>query len=95
MTASGDPSGGQLERLSTALADRYRIERVVGRGGMATVYKAIDQESGQEVAIKVLSPYVAQEPKFKARFEQEIQVLHDLEHPNIVPVLDFGEIGSL
>jgi serine/threonine-protein kinase len=61
---------------------------------MATVYKAMDLDSGQEVAIKVLSPYVAQEPKFKARFEQEIQVLRDLQHPNIVPILDYGEIGE-
>jgi len=72
----------------------YHIVEEIGRGGMATVYKAMDLDSGQEVAIKVLSPYVAQEPKFKARFDQEIQVLRDLQHPNIVPVLDNGEIGD-
>jgi len=72
----------------------YHIVEEVGRGGMATVYKAVYLETGHEVAIKVLSPYVAQEPKFKARFDQEIQVLRDLQHPNIVPVLDNGEIGD-
>jgi hypothetical protein len=72
----------------------YQILEEVGRGGMATVYKALDLASDQEVALKVLSPYVAQEPKFKARFDQEIQVLLDLQHPNIVPVLDNGEIGD-
>jgi serine/threonine protein kinase len=72
----------------------YHILEEVGRGGMATVFKAIDLDSNQEVAIKILSPYVAQEPKFKARFEQEINVLLNLQHPNIVPVLDYGEIGD-
>lgn len=72
----------------------YHILEEVGRGGMATVFRAMDLDSDQEVAIKILSPYVAQEPKFKARFEQEIQVLLDLQHPNIVPVLDYGEIGD-
>jgi serine/threonine-protein kinase len=73
---------------------KYRIVEEVGRGGMATVYKAVERDQGQEVAIKVLSPYVAQEPKFKARFDQEIQLLRALDHPNIVPVLDHGEIGE-
>ena len=72
----------------------YHILEEVGRGGMATVFRAMDLESNQEVAIKVLSPYVAQEPKFKARFEQEIKLLLNLQHPNIVPVLDYGEIGD-
>jgi serine/threonine-protein kinase len=61
---------------------------------MAAVYKALDLSSDAIVAIKVLSPYVAQEPKFKARFEQEIKVLLELRHPHIVPVLDYGEIGE-
>jgi len=72
----------------------YHILEEVGRGGMATVFKAIELASGQVVAMKVLSPYVAQEPKFKARFEQEIRVLLELHHPNIVPVLDYGEIDE-
>jgi hypothetical protein len=72
----------------------YHILEEVGRGGMATVFRAKDLDSNQEVAIKILSPYVAQEPKFKARFEQEISVLLNLQHPNIVPVLDYGEIGD-
>jgi serine/threonine protein kinase len=61
---------------------------------MATVYKAFDTVHNQEVALKVLSPYVAQEPKFKARFKQEISVLLELRHEKIVPVLDYGEVGA-
>jgi hypothetical protein len=72
----------------------YHILEEVGRGGMATVFRAMDLDSSEEVAIKILSPYVAQEPKFKARFEQEIELLLNLQHPSIVPVLDYGEIGD-
>lgn len=70
---------------------QYHIRQAVGKGGMATVYRAYDPKTDREVAVKVLSPYIAQEPKFKARFVQEANLLVDLRHPNIVPVLDFGE----
>ena len=58
---------------------------------MTTVHKALDLEQDREVAIKLLAPYLVQDPKFKARFEREVEVLRKLEHPNIVPILDFGE----
>lgn len=83
-----------MKDLIGADLGNYHILEEVGRGGMATVFKAVDLTSSQEVAIKILSPYVAQEPKFKARFDQEIEVLLNLQHPNIVPVLDYGEIGD-
>jgi hypothetical protein len=83
-----------MKDLIGADLGNYHILEEVGRGGMATVFKAMDLTSSREVAIKILSPYVAQEPKFKARFEQEIDVLLNLQHPNIVPVLDYGEIGA-
>jgi serine/threonine-protein kinase len=72
----------------------YRVFQDVGHGGMATVYRAFDTENDRVVALKVLSPYIAQEPKFKARFAQEISVLLRLRHTNIVPVYDYGEIGD-
>lgn len=84
---------GKMDLIGQTLG-RYQILEEIGHGGMATVYKALDPKEDQEVAIKVLSPYVAQEPKFKARFEQEIRVLLNLSHPNIVPVLDYGEIDE-
>jgi len=73
---------------------KYHIFQDVGHGGMATVYRAYDSENDIVVAIKVLSPYVAQEPKFKARFAQEIKILLKLRHPHIVPVYDYGEVGD-
>jgi serine/threonine-protein kinase len=72
----------------------YRIFQDIGHGGMATVYRAYDTENDRVVALKVLSPYIAQEPKFKARFAQEIKVLLELRHPHIVPVYDYGEVGE-
>ena len=62
---------------------------------MASVFKALDLTHERTVAIKVLSPHLALESNFKARFEREAQVLRELEHPNIVPILDYGEAGGL
>jgi hypothetical protein len=62
---------------------------------MASVYRAENTLDGQTVALKILAPQLAMEPKFKARFEREARVLRDLEHPNIVPILDFGEVDGL
>jgi len=70
---------------------RYYILEQVGKGGMTTVYKALDLQEDRDVAIKVLAPYLVKDPKFKARFEREVEVLCKFDHPNIVPVLDFGE----
>ncbi len=94
MTASGDPSGGQLERLSTALADRYRIERVVGRGGMATVYLADDLRHRRKVAIKVLSSDLAA-ALGADRFLHEIHLTANLQHPHILPLHDSGAADGL
>ena len=58
---------------------------------MSTVYKARDLDKKVQVAVKVLTPYVAQEPKFRARFDREIRLLKDLQHENIVPVLNYGD----
>ena len=58
---------------------------------MSTVYKARDLDKKKEVAVKVLTPYVAQEPKFRERFDREIRLLKGLKHDHIVPVLNYGE----
>jgi serine/threonine protein kinase len=70
---------------------RYYILEQVGLGGMATVYEGIDLDRDEKVAVKVLSPHLARTPQFKARFEREIEVLRTLKHPNIVPILSYGE----
>ena len=62
----------------------YRITKMLGRGGMGTVYSAIDTTNGQPVAVKVIASQLAQEPRFLERFETEIKTLHSLKHRGIV-----------
>jgi len=80
-------------RLSTALADRYRIERELGAGGMATVYLAADLKHDRKVAIKVLKPELAAVLGAE-RFVQEIKTTAALSHPHILPLFDSGEAGG-
>ena len=75
--------------LSAALADRYRIERELGAGGMATVYLAQDLKHDRKVAIKVMRPEVSAELAAD-RFLREIRTTANLQHPHIVPVFDSG-----
>lgn len=70
---------------------RYRLLEEVGQGGMSVVYRGKEIDTGEIVAIKVLSPYIAQEPRFKARFDREVGLLSQMDHPNIVPILNYGE----
>ena len=70
---------------------RYRIVETLGRGGMATVFRAHDPSLDRSVAIKVLRSYEAPDPKFTARFTREAQTIANLRHPNILQVYDFGE----
>jgi len=79
-----------LERLKAALAVRYRLERVLGEGGMATVYLAHDLKHGRPVALKVLKPEVAAALGAQ-RFLNEIQVTANLQHPHILPLYDSGD----
>ena len=78
------------ERLSAALADRYRIARELGRGGMATVYLARDIRHDRDVAIKVLNAELA-ESLGRQRFVREIRMAAKLNHPHILPLYDSGE----
>ena len=71
------------------LADRYVLRRVVGRGGMATVFEAYDRVLAREVAIKVLTDPDAVGPDTRKRFLAEARITASLRHPNIVEVLDF------
>ena len=77
------------DRLAAALADRYRIERELGQGGMATVYLAEDLKHDRKVAIKVLKPELAA-VLGADRFVQEIATTARLQHPNILPLFDSG-----
>ncbi len=79
-----------LDRLKTALADRYAIEEELGAGGMATVYLAEDLKHHRKVAVKVLRPDLAA-ALGPERFLREIEVAAQLHHPHILPLYDSGE----
>ena len=79
-----------IDRLRTALADRYAIERELGSGGMATVYLAQDLRHDRQVAVKVLKPELAAAVGSE-RFLREIRITARLNHPHILPLLDSGD----
>ncbi len=83
-----------LERLKSAFADRYRVERELGRGGMATVYLAHDLKHDRQVAIKVLREDLAASLGSE-RFLREIQIAAKLQHPHILPLYDSGQAGEI
>ena len=80
--------------ITAALADRYAVERELGRGGMATVYLAEEKKHGRKVAIKVLRPEITAALGTE-RFLREIGIAARLAHPHIVPLIDSGEAGGL
>ena len=85
-----DPDTRQLE---STLSDRYRLERELGRGGMAVVYEAHDLRHDRKVAIKILSAEVLRSIG-RERFQREIEIAARLNHPHIVPLFDSGETGE-
>jgi eukaryotic-like serine/threonine-protein kinase len=88
-TAPVDPLIGVL------VDKRYLIERRVARGGMATVYQAMDQRLERPVAIKIMHPHLAEDEDFTRRFIQEARHAARLAHPNIVNVFDQGQDGGI
>ena len=80
--------------IAAALADRYVVERELGRGGMATVFLAEEKKHGRKVAIKVLRPEITAALGTE-RFLREIGIAARLSHPHIVPLIDSGEAGGL
>ena len=84
MTVAGDPLIG-TEFLG------YRIEELVGRGGMGVVYRAYDLRLKRNVALKLIAPDLFQDENFRDRFLTETELAASLEHPNVVPIHDAGE----
>ena len=82
-----------MDRLRTALGDRYELAREIGQGGMATVYLARDLKHERQVAIKVLRPELSASLGAD-RFLREIRVAANLQHPNILGLYDSGEVES-
>ena len=88
-------SDALLRSLARELAGDYKIERELGRGGMAIVYEAVDVHLGRRVALKVLPPEMAMRKSMAQRFKREAKMAAALDHPNIVPVYRVGQTGGL
>ena len=84
-----------LGHLKTELAAEYDVEREIGRGGMAVVFFATERALGRPVAIKVLPPEMALQPKIAERFRREARTAAALDHPNIIPVHRVGQAGNI
>lgn len=79
-----------MAQVGQVLGDRYRLVELLGQGGMATIFRAFDNELGREVAVKVLRAEYGRDSAFVARFRQEAQSAAALSHPNVVNVFDYG-----
>jgi beta-lactam-binding protein with PASTA domain len=88
-----DPSGqpGRGHDVEQTVANRYRLREQLGRGGMGVVWRARDERLGRDVALKVLHPWVADDPELRERFEREAAALARLGHPNLVRLYDVLE----
>ena len=91
MDEAGDAAGGALARVG--LDDRYQVGREIGRGATAVVYLARDVRHGRDVAVKVLRPEAASALSME-RFEREIRMVAQLQHPNILPLHDSGATSA-
>ena len=81
--------------IGQTLGGRYRIDQILGQGGMSAVYKAYDPNLKRVVAIKMIHTHLANDPKFLVRFEEEATAVAQLRHPHIVQVYDFNHDGDL
>ena len=84
--------GAQLHIGSDFLG--YRIEEEIGHGGMGVVYRSYDLRLGRPVALKLIAPALASDDGFRARFARESELAMSLEHPNVVPIYDAGEVDG-
>jgi serine/threonine protein kinase len=69
----------------------YRVESLVGRGGMGVVYRATDLSLERPVALKLVAPELAEDERFRARFLREPRLAASLDHPNVIPIYEAGE----
>jgi serine/threonine-protein kinase len=80
--------------IGRLISGRYRLIAPLGDGGMATIWRAVDEQLDREVAVKLLRPQFSADPGFTARFKQEARAAGGLSHPNIVGVYDYGTDGA-
>ena len=95
MSGSSRPKGGEVDpRIGTLLADRYRIDALVGEGGMGKVYSAEHVLMRKRLAVKVLRRELTSVPEVVARFEREAMAAGNIEHPNVAGATDFGKLAD-
>src|SRR5919108_2917642 len=98
MTSSGvdsptmPASAGASSLVGKVLSERYRIESVLGEGGMGAVYLAQHVLMHKRLAVKVLHPEMTRMPEMVARFEREAMAAAHIEHPNVAAATDFGKL---
>ncbi|HEX3854175.1 MAG TPA: serine/threonine-protein kinase, partial [Polyangiaceae bacterium] len=93
MSGSSHPKGGEVDpRIGTLLADRYRIDALIGEGGMGKVYSAEHVLMRKRLAVKVLRRELTSVPEVVARFEREAMAAGNIEHPNVAGATDFGKL---
>src|SRR5580658_265550 len=103
--ASRPPSPGKSERpsmrpggpsslLGTILSGRYRIDKIIGEGGMGVVYAAEHLHIRKRVAVKILHPEMSRMPEVVARFEREAMAAAHIDHPNVAAATDFGKLDD-
>jgi serine/threonine protein kinase/ankyrin repeat protein len=85
---------GHYQMIGRLLDGKYRLEELIGRGGMGAVYRAMHVGTGRKVAVKVIAPELAGDREFIERFRREARTIGRLRHPNIVNVTDFGITGE-
>jgi len=89
--AAGSPSANDELPAGTVLDERFRIETPLGKGGMGTVYRAVDLTTGTSVALKTLLPASAKDPAVRRRFMREAEIIERVHHPNFVGLVKYGE----
>ncbi len=85
---------GSLLAPGTTVAG-YRIEALIGRGGMGAVYRAEEEGLGRKVALKVIAPELAQDERFRERFLRESRIAASLDHPHVIPLYQAGDVDGL
>ena len=86
-TGSGEPGVGDM-------LGRYRLEELLGEGGMGLVFRAVDESDGNEVALKLLKAELSEDLTYRARFTHEARSAAEVTHPHLVPILDAGEVDG-
>ena len=90
-----EDSEEMLRRVRMVLSGEYEVERELGRGGMAMIYRATEVALGRKVALKVLPPEAGMTARASERFKREARMVAELDHPNIIPVYRVGQVGGI